>query len=95
MKKALRSSHTLVPDELSRSSAPGWVIEAVPVNGEFRLTSVGRTVRARHVSSVHGEDMLVVYLPESPTHLRERYLRHARRFSHASTTADAVRNMGA
>ena len=64
VEEALRSSHTLVPDELARVESPEWRIEAVPADGEFSLEGGGRSVKARHIPSVHNEDMLVIYLPE-------------------------------
>ena len=64
MEKTLRSSHTLVPDELARLTSPDWSIEAVPADGEFSLADGGRSVKARHIPSIHNEDMLVIYLPE-------------------------------
>jgi len=64
VEEALRSSHTLVPDELAELASPEWTIEAVAANGEFSLEEGGRSVKARHIPSVHNEDMLVVYLPE-------------------------------
>ena len=65
IEEALRSSHTLVPDELAEVASAEWMIEAVPADGEFRLEEGGRNVQARHIPSVHNEDMLVVYLPEN------------------------------
>ena len=65
VEEALRSSHTLVPDELAALTSPEWTIEAVPADGEFSLEKDGRSVKARHIPSVHNEDMLVVYLPEN------------------------------
>jgi glyoxylase-like metal-dependent hydrolase (beta-lactamase superfamily II) len=65
VEKALNSPHTLVPDELAGVESPEWQIEAVAPDGEFNLEADGRTVMARHVPTVHNEDMLVVYLPES------------------------------
>ena len=61
---ALRSSHTLVPDELAELASPEWTIEAVAADGEFSLEEGGRSVKARRIPSVHNEDMLVIYLPE-------------------------------
>ena len=65
VEKALNSPHTLVPDELAGVESPEWQIEAVAPDGEFNLEVDGRTVVARHVPTVHNEDMLVVYIPES------------------------------
>jgi glyoxylase-like metal-dependent hydrolase (beta-lactamase superfamily II) len=64
VEEALRSSHTLVPDKLAELTSPEWTIEAVPADGEFTLEEGGRSVKARHIPSVHNEDMLVIYLPE-------------------------------
>ena len=64
VEEALRSSHTLVPDQLSEVASPDWSIEAVPADGEFSLEEGGRSVKARHIPSVHDEDMLIIYLPE-------------------------------
>ncbi len=64
VEKALGSSHTLNPDELAEVVSPEWRIDAVPADGEFSLEEGGRSVKARHIPSVHNEDMLVVYLPE-------------------------------
>ncbi len=64
VEEALRSSHTLVPDELARVESPEWHIEAVPADGEFSLAEGGRSVKARHIPTIHDEDMLVIYLPE-------------------------------
>ncbi len=65
VEEALRSSHTLVPDELAGLASPDWSIEAVPADGEFSLEEGGRSVKARHIPTVHNEDMLVIYVPES------------------------------
>ncbi len=62
--KALASSHTLVPDELAKVASPEWRIEAVPADGEFSLGGGGRSVKARHIPTIHSEDMLVIYLPD-------------------------------
>ncbi len=64
VEEALRSSHTLVPDQLAEVASPEWSMEAVPADGEFSLEEGERSVKARHISSVHNEDMLVIYLPE-------------------------------
>ncbi len=64
VEEALRSSHTLVPDQLAEVASPEWSIEAVPADGEFSLEEGGRSVKARHIPTVHNEDMLVIYLPE-------------------------------
>ena len=64
VEEALASSHALVPDQLSDVASPAWRIEAVPADGEFSLWEGGRSVKARHVPTIHNEDMLVVYLPE-------------------------------
>ncbi len=61
---ALASSHTVVPDELAEVASPEWRIEAVPADGEFSLAEDGRSVKARHVPTIHNEDMLVIYVPE-------------------------------
>ena len=61
----LTSPHTLVPDELAGVENPEWRIETVAPDGEFSLEAAGLTVLARHVPTVHNEDMLVVYMPES------------------------------
>jgi glyoxylase-like metal-dependent hydrolase (beta-lactamase superfamily II) len=61
---ALASSHTLVPDELANVASPEWRIEAVPADGEFSLGADGRRVKARHIPTIHSEDMLVIYLPD-------------------------------
>ena len=65
VEEALTSPHTLVPDELSGVENPEWRIETVAPDGEFSLETDGRTVVVRHVPTVHNEDMLVVYMPES------------------------------
>jgi glyoxylase-like metal-dependent hydrolase (beta-lactamase superfamily II) len=65
IERALNSSHTLVPDELAGVENPEWQIETVAPAGEFSLEAGGRTVVARHVPTIHSEDMLVVYTPES------------------------------
>ena len=64
VEEALASSHTLVPDALAEVASPEWHIEAVPVGDEFSLTEGGRSVKARHVPTIHNEDMLVIYVPE-------------------------------
>ena len=64
VEEALASSHTLVPDQLAEVASPEWRIEAVPADGEFNLGEGGRSVRVRHVPTIHNEDMLVVFLPE-------------------------------
>ncbi|MEE9154966.1 MAG: MBL fold metallo-hydrolase [candidate division NC10 bacterium] len=61
---ALSTPHTLVADELARVESPEWHIEAVAPDAEFSLEGGGRTVKARHIPTVHNEDMLVIYLPE-------------------------------
>ena len=63
VEEALASSHTLVPDQLAGVASPEWRIEAVPADGEFSLGEGGRSVKARHVPTIHNEDMLVVFLP--------------------------------
>ena len=65
VEEALTSSHTLVRDELAQVATPEWRIEAVPVDGEFSLDEAGGTVKARHVATIHSEDMLVVYFPKA------------------------------
>ena len=62
--EALASSHALVPDQLAEMASPAWRIEAVPADGEFSLGEGVRSVRARHIPTIHNEDMLVVYLPD-------------------------------
>ncbi len=64
VEEALASSHTLVPDELAEVASPEWRIEAVPVDGEFTLAEGGRSLKVRHVPTIHNEDMLVIYVPE-------------------------------
>ena len=64
VEEALASSHTLVPDELAKVASPEWRIEAVPADGEFSLGGGGRSVKARHIPTIHSEDMLVIYLPD-------------------------------
>ena len=64
VEEALTSSHTLVPDELAEVASPAWNIEKVLADGEFSLGEGGRSVKTRHVPTVHSEDMLVIYLPE-------------------------------
>ena len=59
---ALTSGHFLVPDQLARVASPKWSIEEVAADGEFNLDEGGRSVRARHVPTIHGEDMLVIYV---------------------------------
>ena len=59
---ALTSDHTLVPDELAGVASPKWRIERVAADGEFNLDEGGRSVRARHVPTIHSEDMLVIYV---------------------------------
>ncbi len=65
VEEALSSPHTLVADELAGVDSPDWQIEAVPPDGEFSLEGGGRTVKARHVPTIHSEDMLVVHVPET------------------------------
>ena len=65
VEEALSSAHTLVADELARVESPEWHIEAVAPDGEFSLEGGGRTVMARHVPTIHSEDLLVVHLPET------------------------------
>ncbi|MFB3110468.1 MAG: hypothetical protein ACE10G_00370, partial [Gemmatimonadales bacterium] len=43
---------------------PEWRIEAVPADGEFSLGGDGRSVKARHMPTIHSEDMLIIYLPD-------------------------------
>ena len=64
VEEALASSHTMVPDELAEAANPEWRVEAVSVDGEFSLTEGGRSVKARHVPTIHNENMLVIYVPE-------------------------------
>ena len=52
------------PDQLAEMASPAWRIEAVPADGEFSLGEGVRSVRARHIPTIHNEDMLVVYLPD-------------------------------
>ena len=59
---ALTSNHTLVPDELAGVASPKWRMERVAADGEFNLDEGGRSVRARHVPTIHSEDMLVIYV---------------------------------
>ena len=65
VEEALTSAHTLLPDELAGVDNPEWQIETVAADSEFSLEVDGRTVMARHAPTVHDEDMLVVYMPES------------------------------
>ncbi|MCZ6857361.1 MAG: MBL fold metallo-hydrolase [Gemmatimonadetes bacterium] len=65
VEEALSSPHTLVVDELARVENPEWQIEAVAPDGEFSLERGGRTVKARHVPSIHSEGLLVVHVPET------------------------------
>ncbi len=62
---ALSSPHTLVADELAGVESPEWHIEAVAPDEEFSLEGGGRTVKARHVPTIHNEDLLVVHVPET------------------------------
>ena len=39
--------------------------EKVPVDGGFSLVEGGRSIKLHHIPTVHNEDMLVVYLPET------------------------------
>jgi len=64
VEEALVSTHTLVPDELAKVARPEWRIEAVPADGEFSLGGGGRSVKVRHIPTIHSEDMLVIYLPD-------------------------------
>ena len=64
MKEAVASSHTLVRDELAEVASPEWNIEEVPADGEFSLGEGRRSVKTRHVPTLHSEDMLVIYVPE-------------------------------
>ena len=52
---------------ISQSSvaSPEWRIEEVPADGEFSLVESGRSIKVRHVPTIHNEDMLVIYLPEA------------------------------
>ncbi|MCZ6668352.1 MAG: hypothetical protein O6932_06780, partial [Gammaproteobacteria bacterium] len=65
VEKALNSPHTLVPDELARVESPEWHIETVAPDAEFSLKGGGRTVKARHVPTIHSADLLVVHVPET------------------------------
>jgi glyoxylase-like metal-dependent hydrolase (beta-lactamase superfamily II) len=65
VEEALSSPHTLVVDELAGAESPEWQIEAVAPDGEFSLERGGRTVKARHVPTIHSEDLLVVHVPET------------------------------
>ncbi len=65
VEEALSSPHTLVVDELAGAESPEWQIEAVASDGEFSLERGGRTVKARHVPTIHAEDLLVVHVPET------------------------------
>ncbi len=62
---ALSSPHTLVADELAGVEGPEWHIEAVAPDGEFSIEGGGRTVKARHVPTIHNADLLVVHVPET------------------------------
>ncbi len=42
--------------------SPKWRIEEVAADGEFNLDEGGRSVGARHVPTIHSEDMLVIYV---------------------------------
>ena len=64
VEEALVSTHTLVPDELAKVARPEWRIEAVLADGEFSLGGGGRSVKVRHIPTIHSEDMLVIYLPD-------------------------------
>ena len=64
VEQALTSSHTVVPDELAKVARPNWRIERVPADDEFSLVQGGRSIKIRHIPTVHNEDMLVIYLPE-------------------------------
>ncbi len=64
VEEALTSTHTLVPDELAKAASPEWRIEEVPADAELSLGEGGRSVKTRHVPTVHSEDMLVIYLPD-------------------------------
>ena len=65
VEEALSSSHTLVPDELARVGSPEWHIEAVAPDAEFSLEGSRRTVKVRHVPTIHNADLLVVHVPET------------------------------
>jgi glyoxylase-like metal-dependent hydrolase (beta-lactamase superfamily II) len=65
VEEALSSPHSLVVDELAGAESPVWQIEAVAPDGEFSLERGGRTVKARHVPTIHSEDLLVVHVPEA------------------------------
>ena len=65
VEEALSSPHTLVADELARVENPEWHIEAVGPDAEFSLEGGGRTVKARHVPTIHNADLLVVHVPET------------------------------
>lgn len=65
VEEALSSSHTLVPDELAGVGSPEWHIEAVAPDAEFSLERGGRTIKARHVPTIHSADLLVVHVPET------------------------------
>lgn len=60
---SLSSPHTLVIDELAKAESPAWQIEAVEPGSEFILEEGEGTLRVRHVSTVHSEDLVVVYVP--------------------------------
>jgi len=64
VEQALSSQHTLVVDDLARAENPSWRIEAVEPGTEFSLEGGGRTVKARHVPTIHSADLLVIYVPE-------------------------------
>jgi glyoxylase-like metal-dependent hydrolase (beta-lactamase superfamily II) len=65
VEQALSSTHTVVGDDLAGVESPTWQIEAVAPDGEFSLEGEARIVKARHVPSIHSEDLLVVHVPET------------------------------
>ena len=65
VEEALSSPHTLVADELARVENPEWHIEAVRPDAEFSLEGSSRTVKVRHVPTIHNADLLVVHVPET------------------------------
>ncbi len=65
VEEALSSSHTLEPDELAGVGSPEWHIEAVAPDAEFSLEGSRRTVKVRHVPTIHNADLLVVHVPET------------------------------
>jgi glyoxylase-like metal-dependent hydrolase (beta-lactamase superfamily II) len=51
-------------DELAAVAEAQWSIEEVPLGEEFSFEAGNRSIKAKHAQTVHGDDMLVVYLPE-------------------------------